>query len=102
MAEMAVHGVWRDEEALCDFSVCQSFGDEPCDGELRRRQRRPAARLGLGGDEAASHAELAQAASDSAGIPGRSQLGVESEGTAEHVDGGIAVGRGELGAETFK
>src|SRR5439155_7666318 len=65
-------------------------------------QRRPAARLGFGGDEAASHAELAQAAADAAGIPGRSQLRVESEGTAEDVDGGVAVGRGEFGAEVFE
>src|SRR6267143_1838163 len=84
VAEMAVHGVRRDEEALGDLSVCQSFGDEPGDGELRRRQRRPAACLGFGGDKAASHAELAQAAADSAGIPDRAQVRVESEGTAEN------------------
>ena len=102
VAEMAVHGVRRDEEALGDLPVGQPFGDEPCDGELRRRHRRPTARLGFGGDEAASDAELAQAAADAAGVPAGSQLRVESEGTAEDVDGGVAVGRGEFGAEVFE
>src|SRR6266566_638799 len=68
VTEMAVHRVRRDEEALGDLPVGQPFGDEPCDGELRRRQRRPTAGLGFGGDEAASNAELAQAAADAAGI----------------------------------
>ena len=83
MPEMAVHGVRRDEEALGDLAVRQPFGDEPRDGELGRRQRRPAVRLGFGGDEAASNAELAQAAADAAGVPGRSELRVEREGAAE-------------------
>src|SRR6266849_1616144 len=94
VTEMAVHGVRRDEEALGDLPVGQPFGDEPCDVELGRRHRRPTARLRFGGDEAASDAELAQAAADAAGVPGRSQLRVESEGTAEEVDGGVAFGRG--------
>src|SRR5205807_6802792 len=64
--------------------------------------RRPTARLGFGGDEAASDAELAQAAADAAGVPACSQFRVESEGTAEDVDGGVAIGRGEFGAEVFE
>ena len=66
------------------------------------RHRCPTVRLGLGGDEAASDAELAQAAADAAGVPGRSQLRVEGEGTAENIDGGFAVGRSELRAEIFE
>src|SRR3989442_1187963 len=102
VAEVAVHGVRRDEEALGNLPVGQPFGDEPGDGELRRRHRRPTARLGFGGDEAASDAELAQAAADAAGVPACSQFRVESEGTAEDVDGGVAIGRGEFGAEGFE
>src|SRR5947208_11215690 len=83
VAEVAVHSVRRDEEALGDLSVGQSFGDEPGYGELRRRHRRPAVRLGFGGDKAASDAELAQAAADAPGVPDRSQLRVKSEGTAK-------------------
>ena len=59
VAEMAADGVRRDEKAFGDLSIRQPFGDEARDGQFRCRQRRPAARLGFGGDEAASDAELA-------------------------------------------
>ena len=59
-------------------------------------------RLGLGGDEPAPDAELAQAAADAAGVPGRSELRVEREGTAEDVDGGFAVGRAQFCAEVLE
>jgi hypothetical protein len=39
VAEVAVHGVGRDEKALSDLSIRQPFGDETRDGEFRRRQR---------------------------------------------------------------
>ena len=59
VAEVAVHGVRRDEEALGNLTVGQTVGDKPRDGELGRRQCRPTVRFGLGGNEAASDAELA-------------------------------------------
>jgi hypothetical protein len=69
--EVAVDGVRRDEEAFGDLAIGQPVGDEARDGEFGGRQRRPAVRLGLGGDEATADAELAQAAADAAGVPDR-------------------------------
>jgi len=57
---------------------------------------------GLGADEAASDAELAQVAADAAGVPTRSQFCVELEGTAESVDGGLRDRSGEPGAKVFE
>src|SRR3989442_10723689 len=74
VAEMAVHGARRDEEAFGDLPVGQPFGDEPCDGEFRRRHRRPTAGLRFGGCKSAADAELAQPAADAAGMPGASLL----------------------------
>jgi hypothetical protein len=77
VAEVAVHGVGRDEEALSDLSISQPFGDEARDGEFRRRQRRPTVRLGFGGDKAPPYAEFAEATADAAGVPGRAEFCVE-------------------------
>ena len=84
---MAVDGVRRDEKAFGDFSIRQPFRDESGDGQFRRRQRRPTIRFGLGGNQAPPHAEFAEAASDPAGVPGCSELGVEGQATAEDLDG---------------
>src|SRR5881296_3342737 len=99
---MAVYGVWRDKKAFGNLSIRQTLSDEACDGELGAGQRRPPVCFGLGGDEAPSDAELAQAAADAAGVRRRFQLRVDSEATAEGVDCGIAVGRSEFCAEVFE
>jgi hypothetical protein len=77
-------------------------GDEACDRKFRPRHGGPPARLGFGGDEAPPHAEFAEAAADAAGVPGRAELCVEGEGTAEGVDGGVAVGCDQVDAQVFE
>jgi hypothetical protein len=59
VAEMAVHRVRRDEEALGNLAVGETVGDKPRDGDLGRRQRRPTLGFRFGGDDATSNAELA-------------------------------------------
>lgn len=68
MAEMAVHGVRREEEAFRDLAIGHAFGNKARDGKLGARQRCPPAPLGLGGDEAAPDPELAQVTSDAARV----------------------------------
>jgi hypothetical protein len=99
---MAVDGVGRDEEAFGDLSIRQPFGDEARDGEFGARERSPAVRLGFGGGQAPPHAEVAEAAADATGIPGRAELRVEGERTTEGVDGGFAVGRGQVNPQVFE
>src|SRR6185436_12723929 len=92
----------RDEKTFGDLSIRQAFGDEARDGELRRRQRRPTVRLGLGGDQAPPNAEFAEAAADAAGVPGCAEFGVEGEGTAKTIDGGFSIGRDQFNAEILE
>src|SRR5579872_5450948 len=99
---MAVDGVRRDEKAFGDLPVRQPFGDEAGHGQLRRRQRRPTVRLGLGRDETPPHAELAQTAADTAGVPGRAELRVEGERPAEDLDRLLAVILDQSDAHVFE
>ena len=54
VAEMAVHGMRRDEQSLGDLTVRESLGNEPSDRELRCGQCSPTLRFWLGCVEAPS------------------------------------------------
>ena len=91
VAEMAVHGMRRDEQSLGYFTVGEPLGNEPGDRELRRSQCSPALVLWLGGVEAPPNPELPQAAAYPPCVPGGADFGVEGEAVPERLDCGVPI-----------
>jgi len=85
MAQMAAHGVRRQEQVLGHLPVAQALSYQPCDGQLGVRQSSPATKRATGRDQATAHAHGPQSPPYPASIPASSSPGVQHQGATERV-----------------
>ncbi len=77
MAQVAVDGVMRNEEALRDLAIAQSVSDQPRNRELRFRHGLPASFWALRRNQSAAHTQCPKVAANPAGVPRRAGPRVE-------------------------
>src|SRR6266566_834828 len=88
MRQVCFNGAWRYEQALRDFAVPESIGDQPHNRSLRRRQALPSGRrTSPGAPSSAMKSEGSQGRLHAGNVPGRAELLVDLDALANIGDG---------------